>query len=240
MLSVVFVLVLALTGSVLAADTFKIGVVTPDADHGFTGESVAHARAELEAKSKELGFEYKFEVGGEATKQIAALETILEWKPRMSSMLWPLEGQQLKNIAMTIMDSGVKLIIYDRLIDGFKPTAEIMGDNESIGKMMGEYLLKYFDEQLKAGETITYLRFIGDSSTVSIQRSKGMDDVIAASAYKDQFKQIQENYQTDWSNAKAQEQMENWLNTADAKEIESGFVVTHDDEVVDGVRSCSQ
>ena len=165
-LSVVFVLVLALTGSVLAADTFKIGVVTPDADHGFTGESVAHARAELEAKSKELGFEYKFEVGGEAAKQIAALETILEWKPDVI-VLWPLEGQQLKNIAMTIMDSGVKLIIYDRLIDGFKPTAEIMGDNESIGKMMGEYLLKYFDEQLKAGETITYLRFIGDSSTVS-------------------------------------------------------------------------
>ena len=234
-LSVVFVLVLALTGSVLAADTFKIGVVTPDADHGFTGESVAHARAELEAKSKELGFEYKFEVGGEAAKQIAALETILEWKPDVI-VLWPLEGQQLKNIAMTIMDSGVKLIIYDRLIDGFKPTAEIMGDNESIGKMMGEYLLKYFDEQLKVGETITYLRFIGDSSTVSIQRSKGMDDVIAASAYKDQFKQIQENYQTDWSNAKAQEQMENWLNTADPKEIEDlDLIVTHDDEVVDGV-----
>ena len=46
-LSIVLVIVLALTGVVSAADPLKIGVVTPDADHGFTGESVAHARAEL-------------------------------------------------------------------------------------------------------------------------------------------------------------------------------------------------
>ena len=52
--------------------------------------------------------------------------------------------------------------------------AEIMGDNEKIGNMMGEYLLKYFDAQLKAGETLTYLLFIGDSSTVSKQRTGGM------------------------------------------------------------------
>ncbi len=234
-LSIVLVIVLALTGVVSAADPLKIGVVTPDADHGFTGESVAHARAELESLSKELGFEYKFEVGGEAAKQIAALETILEWGPDCI-VLWPLEGEQLKNMAYTIQDAGVKLIIYDRLIEGFKPTAEIMGDNETIGKWMGEYLLKYFAEELKAGETITYLRFIGDSSTVSIQRSGGMDDVIAASEYADKFNQIQADYQTDWSNAKAQEQMENWLNTADAKEIEDlDLIVTHDDEVVDGV-----
>jgi ribose transport system substrate-binding protein len=233
--SIVLVIVLALTGVVSAADPLKIGVVTPDADHGFTGESVAHARAELETLAGELGFEYKFEVGGEAAKQIAALETILEWGPD-AIILWPLEGEQLKNMAYTIQDAGVKLIIYDRLIEGFKPTAEIMGDNETIGKWTGEYLLKYFAEQLKAGETISFLRFIGDSSTVSIQRSGGMDSVIASSEYADKFTQIQADYQTDWSNAKAQEQMENWLNTADAKEIEDlDLIVTHDDEVVDGV-----
>ena len=32
-----------------AAEGIKLGIVTPDADHGFTGESVAHARAEAEA-----------------------------------------------------------------------------------------------------------------------------------------------------------------------------------------------
>ncbi len=233
--SIALVFVLALTGVVSAADPLKIGVVTPDADHGFTGESVAHARAELVALADELGFEYKFEVGGEAAKQIAAIETILEWGPD-AIVLWPLEGEQLKNAAYTITDAGVKLIIYDRLIDGFEPTAEIMGDNETIGEWLGEYLLDYFADELAAGETITYLRFIGDSSTVSIQRSGGMDSVIAASEYADKFVQLQEDYLTNWSNATAQEQMENWLNTADSATIEDlDLIVTHDDEVVDGV-----
>ncbi len=139
-LSIVLVLAMAITGVVSAADSFKIGVVTPDADHGFTGESVAHARAELEKLSKEIGFEYKFEVGGEAAKQIAAIETILEWGPDCI-VLWPLEGEQLKNAATTIMEAGVKLIIYDRLIDGFNRQAEIYGaDNETLVNGLGEDL----------------------------------------------------------------------------------------------------
>lgn len=214
-----------------AAKTVRIGVVTPDADHGFTGESVAHARAELEKLAKERGFQYKFEVGGEADVQIAAIESILQWGPDVI-VLWPLEGGLLKNTAQRVRDAGVGLIVYDRLIDGFKPTAEIMGDNETIGKWMGNYLLKYFAKELKGGETIKYLRFIGDSSTVSIQRSAGMDSVIKDA----NFKQVQADYKTDWSNATAQEQMENWLNTASAAMISDlDLIVTHDDEVVDGI-----
>lgn len=213
----------------------RVGVVTPDADHGFTGESVAHARDELAKLAKERGFEYKFEVGGEADVQIAAIEAILEWKPDVI-VLWPLEGELLRSTAQKIMDSDVSLIVYDRLIEGFKPTAEIMGDNGEIGRLMGEYLLKYFASAVEGGEEISYLRFIGDSSTVSIQRSGSMDDVLKASQYAGQFKQIRDNYQTDWSNATAQEQMENWLNTASAAEIEGlDFIITHDDEIVDGV-----
>jgi len=218
-----------------AGKVIKIGIVTPDADHGFTGESIAHARAELEKLSKERGFEYKFEVGGEAAKQIAAVEAILQWGPDVI-ILWPLEGEQLRNAAQTIIDAGVKLIVYDRLINNFKPAAEIMGDNETIGNWTGKYLLKYFDTELKAGDNLSFLRFIGDSSTVSIQRSSGMDTVIAASPYAKQFTQVQADFLTNWSNATAQEQMENWLATADAKAVEDlDFIVTHDDEVTDGV-----
>lgn len=234
-LSIILVIaVLAITGTAFAAD-FKIGVVTPDADHGFTGESVAHARAELEKQAAELGFEYKFEVGGEAQKQIDAIDTILEWGPDVI-LLWPLEGDQLKNAAYKIMDAGVGLIVYDRLIDGFTPTAEMMGDNVAIGQMMGNYLLNFFGKELEAGETINYLRFIGDSSTVSVQRSGGMDDVIKEAGKTAQFNQVQEDFLTNWSNATAQEQMENWLNTANKEDIEAlRLIVTHDDEVVDGV-----
>lgn len=232
-------LVLILSATAAFAAPIKIGIVTPDADHGFLGESIAHARAEIEAQVAALGadnLEYKFEVGGEAAKQIAAVENILTWGPDVI-VLWPLEGEQLRSTAQTIVDSGVKLVIYDRLIPDFKGmAAEIMGDNETIGKWMGEYLLKYFKDRLDAGEKLQYLQFIGDSSTVSVQRTKGMVDVLNASPYAAQFELVHEPFQTDWSNAKSQEFMENWLNTTDpAKIADVDFICTHDDEIVDGL-----
>lgn len=42
-------LVMVFTATAALGEGIKLGIVTPDADHGFTGESVAHARAEAEA-----------------------------------------------------------------------------------------------------------------------------------------------------------------------------------------------
>ena len=227
-----------LLGSTSAfAEGVKIGIVTPDADHGFTGESVAHARAEAEAlKAAGIISDYMMAVGNEASKQIQGLDEILAWGPS-AVVLWPLEGDQLRNAAQGVVDEKIPLVIYDRLIENFKGmSGEIMGDNVGIGNMMGKYLLNYFAEDLKAGKTITYLLFIGDSSTVSKQRTQGMVDILDASEYKDQFKLLQDGFQTDWSNAKSQEQIENWLNTADKDTIkELDLIVTHDDEIVDGI-----
>ena len=242
LISLVLVLALCLTATFALADGVKLGIVTPDADHGFTGESVAHARAEAEAlKASGAIADFMMGVGGEASKQIQAIDDILNWGADVI-MLWPLEGDQLRNAAQTVLDEDVKLIIYDRLIENFDgKTAEIMGDNEGIGNLMGEYLLKKYAEQLKAGETITYLLFIGDSSTVSKQRTQGMLDIINASEYKDQFVLLQDGFQTDWSNAKSQEFMENWLNTADPAVIaDLDLIVTHDDEIVDGITTVIQ
>lgn len=229
-------LALILTSTAAMADVLKIGVITPDGDHGFTGESIAHARAELEALAAAGEIEFKYGVGGEAAKQSAEIDNILNWGPD-AIMLWPLEGEQLRSSAQTIVDAGVDLIIYDRLIENFEgKAAEIMGDNVGIGNMMGEYLLKYFDAQLKAGETLTYLQFIGDASTVSMQRTQGMVDVINASPYAAQFEIVHEPFQTDWSNTKSMEMMENWLNTTDPAVIKDlDFICTHDDEIVDGL-----
>ena len=211
----------------------KIGVVMPEADHGFTGESIAHARAELEAQAAEKGFEYKIETQGEAADQIAAIENMLASLEPDVIILWPTEGDQLRNAAQTIVDAGVKLVIYDRLIEGFEGmSAEIMGDNETIGQWMGEYLVKYFADD----DQVNYLRFIGDSSTVTSQRSGGMDGAIEEAGQTDKFNQMTSEFVTNWSASTAQEQMENWLNSASADEIASlDLIVTHDDEIVDGV-----
>lgn len=232
-------LTLTLVFSAVSAlgEGIKLGIVTPDADHGFTGESVAHARAEAEAlKAAGVIEDYMMAVGNEASKQIQGIEEILNWGPD-AIMLWPIEGDQMRNAAQTIVDEKIPLIIYDRLIENFTGmAAEIMGDNVKIGNMMGEYLLKYFEEDLKAGKEIKYLLFIGDSSTVSKQRTEGMLDVINATEYKDQFVLLQDGFQTDWSNAKSKELMENWLSTADPATIaDLDLIVTHDDEIIDGL-----
>lgn len=237
LLALVLVLALAMTCVSALADGVKLGIITPDADHGFTGESVAHARAEAEAmKAAGIIEDYMMAVGDEASKQIQGIDNILSWGPSVV-MLWPLEGEQLRNAAQSVVDEGIPIIIYDRLIENFDgKAAEIMGDNVKIGNMMGEYLLKYYADDLAAGKNINYLLFIGDSSTVSGQRTGGMMDVINASEYASQFVLLQDGFQTDWSNAKAKEQFENWLSTADSATIaDLDLIVTHDDEIVDGL-----
>ena len=180
--------------------------------------------------------DYMMAVGSEASIQIQGIDSILSWGPSVV-MLWPLEGEQLRNAAQSVVDEGIPIVIYDRLIENFDgKAAEIMGDNVKIGNMMGEYLLKYYADDLAAGKNINYLLFIGDSSTVSGQRTGGMMDVINASEYASQFVLLQDGFQTDWSNSKAKEQFENWLSTADAATIaDLDLIVTHDDEIVDGI-----
>ena len=154
MMALLLSLMMVLSALSAMAEGVKIGIITPDADHGFTGESVAHARAEAEAlKAAGVIGDYMMGVGGEAAKQIEQLDEILAWGPD-AIVLWPLEGDQLRNAAQRVVDEKIPLVIYDRLIENFKGMAgEIMGDNEGIGNMMGEYLLNFYAEDLLSFRT---------------------------------------------------------------------------------------
>lgn len=208
---------------------FKIGVVMPSGDHGFTGESVAHAKMEADAlMAKYEGLEIVVKDGLEASDQITSIENLLAGKDVDLIMLWPMEGEALRSAAQSILDAGIELVIYDRLIENFGGlVGEIMGDNYGIANLMGEYLNEFYKNE----DNVKYLRFVGDSSTVTSQRSDGMDAVIDK-----KFEQVANTFVTNWSTETAQEQMENWLNSKSVAEIEDlDLIVTHDDEVVDGV-----
>lgn len=210
--------------------TFTIGVVTPSGDHGFTGESVAHVKAEaaqLMAANPNLNI--KVQTGLEASSQITSIENLLAGNKPDLILLWPMEGEALRSAAQTIIDAGVKLVVYDRLITDFKGlSGQIMGDNVSIGGMMGKYVTNYF----AADAQVNYLRFVGDSSTVTSQRNEGFDGVVDAK----KFVQMSNTFVTNWSTETAQNQMTDWLNAKTPAEIESlGLIVTHDDEITDGV-----
>lgn len=219
------------SGSGGSADqSFKMGVVIPSGDHGFTGESVAHAKAEAEKlMADNSGLDITVKDGIDASAQIASIENLLAGGDLDMIMLWPMEGEALRSTAQNIVDAGVKLVVYDRLITDFKGlSGQIMGDNVGIGTMMGDYVTKFY----AADDKVNYLRFVGDSSTVTSQRSSGFDDVVD----KGKFVQVANTFTTDWSSETAQNQMEDWLNSASTDDIANlDLVVTHDDEITDGV-----
>ncbi len=207
----------------------KVALVILSGDHGFTGESVRHAEMEADALMAEnSNVQIVVKSCSEAADQITEIENLIAAGDVDAIMLWPTEGEALRSAAQTVVDAGIKLFVYDRLIEDFDGLeAQMMGDNFSIGKEMGEYLNEYFADM----DQVDYLRFVGDSSTVTSQRSGGMDDVI-----DQKFAQVNETFVTDWSTEKAQEQMENWLNGHSKEEIEAlDLIVTHDDEIVDGL-----
>jgi ribose transport system substrate-binding protein len=205
-----------------------LGVITPAADHGFTAESIRHGEAQVKALAARHGFDYRYLTALESGEQSNHVDTILALKPR-AVVLWPVTGDELRSAAQKIMDAGIPLILYDRFIEGFGPTAEISGDNVAIGEGAGRYFNNYFKDQLARGR-VNYLEFKGDSSTVPLERTNGF-----LSTADKNFNLVQ-SFVTNWSQQTAMEQMENYLNTKSVEEIESIQAVwTHDDEIVFGL-----
>ncbi|MDR3337229.1 MAG: substrate-binding domain-containing protein [Treponema sp.] len=225
-------ILLAAAGAVFAGGQGQskpiLGVVTPAADHGFTGESIRHGEAEVKALAAQYGFDYRYLTASEDGQQNNAVDTLISLKPKVI-VLWPLQGDAQRNAAQKVVDAKIPLIIYDRFIENFRGhAADVSGDNGGIGEAMGRYFAKYF----ASASTVSYLEFLGDSSTVPKERSDGF-----ASTAGGKFRKVQ-SFVTDWSQQKAMEQLETYLNTASAAEIESlQAIYTDDDEEVMGVFS---
>lgn len=206
-----------------------LGIVMPNATHGFLGESIKHAEDAAKTFADEYNLDYKFLTSSESSEQNNQLDSLIN-EDVDAIVLWPHNGDELRSGAQKVMDAGIPLIVYDRLITGFTPTAEVMGDNVTIGQMTGEYFNEYFSTELGAGEEVHILEFKGDNSTVPQQRSDGFLET------KDDNIIVVQQFSTDWQRAKAQEQMETFLNTSSQQDIERiKAVFTHDDEVVLGV-----
>lgn len=223
------VIVFSFTACAQQDDTQVMGIVMPNATHGFTGESIQHAEAAAKELSAEQGFEYMFLTAGEASEQNNHIDTLINEQVDVI-VLWPMNGDELRSAAQKVMDEGIPLVIYDRLITDFTPTVEFMGDNVKIGEMTGEYFNDYFADEIAAGETINILEFKGDLSTVPQQRTDGF-----MATASENFNIIQ-SFTTDWQRDKAMSQMETYLTTSSPEEIASiKAIFTHDDEVVLGV-----
>jgi ribose transport system substrate-binding protein len=205
-----------------------LAVITPSADHGFTAESIQHCEAQVKELAGQYGFSYKFLTAAEAGEQSNHVDTVLAEGPDCV-ILWPITGDELRSAAQSVLDQGIPLIVYDRMIDGID-APWIMGDNDALGEGTGEYFNTYFKDDLAAKDQINILEFKGDASSVPLQRTNGFKKTADA-----KFNVVQE-FDTGWSQQTSMEQMESFLNTKSVEEIEAlDAIFTHDDEIVFGI-----
>lgn len=208
-------------------DKKSIVVMTPNATHGFTGQSVKDAQEGTKELAEEHGMDHKVVTSANANEQASQIEQIVGEKPDIV-VLWP-HDDTLKSAAQAFIDEDIPVVIYDRLLDDFDQISEVMGDNVEIGKQTGLYFNEYFKEEIEDDsiEEIFYVEFKGDNSSVPGQRSDGF-----ASTIDEKFTKLNE-WSTDWQRSNGQSFMEEFMETADFEKLDAIF--THDAEVALGV-----
>lgn len=228
-LVLVLVMVFSIAACAQKSDKKVLAVFMPSADHGFTAESIQQAESELKAQSEAKGFEYILVTSAEVSEQSNAIATVLEGQVD-TVMLWPLDGSPLRNAAQSILDKEIPLVVYDRLIPDFTPTAQMAGDNLGIGKMAAEYFNKFFADQIAAGETVYLLEFQGDTSMAAQERATNFRE------YLDPKIEIVQSFTTMWQRDVGQQQMEQFLSGSTVEDIEKiQGIYTHDDEPMLGI-----
>jgi len=205
-----------------------VAVLTPNATHGFTGDSIRHAHAATAELSDEFDVDFRLVTSAESNEQNNQITQMINEQVDVI-VLWPHNGDEVRSGALSIEEAGIPLVVYNRLIPGFTPTAEVAGDNIGIGELAGEYFNQFFAADLAAGE-VNILEFRGDNSIVPIERNQGFESTMHANM------NIVQSFVTGWQRQVAMEQMETFLNTSSVEQIESiQAIFTHDDEVVLGV-----
>ncbi len=208
--------------------TKTLAVIMPSADHGFLGESIKHAEHSTKLLAEAAGYESIFLISDDIVEQANQIDTVVS-QGVDCVVLWPHNGDELKAAAQTIVDEGIPLIIYDRLITNFDETVELMGDNFTIGEESGRYFNEYFKDELAKGK-VNMLEFKGDNSSVPKQRSDGFWKTADSN-----FVRVND-YVTNWSKDTAQTQLETFLNSSSKAEVESiEAIFNHDADVAFGL-----
>jgi ribose transport system substrate-binding protein len=99
---------------------------------------------------EERGYDYQFLISDDVVQQANQIDTVVSQGVDVV-VLWPHNGDELRSAAQQIVDAGIPLVVYDRLIADFDETAELMGDNVTIGEETGKYFNDYFADELAAG-----------------------------------------------------------------------------------------
>ena len=205
------------------SDDIVLAVCAAGPTHDWTADVMRYAQEELERVEKDNGWKTIFCYSDDIYEQSQMVVDLVK-EGVDCLVLFPMDGASLKTAAISVKQAHIPLVIFDREIPEFAPTATVKGDNWGIGEKTAEYFNNYF----YSGTTV--LELMGDTSTVPFQRTDGYDSTIGPA-----FKKIQIGY-TEWKRDTSRKLFQDWVQEQEQSTLdEVGAIFTHDDEIALGV-----
>jgi ribose transport system substrate-binding protein len=203
--------------------------VMPNATHGFLAAAIQFASEGLKREgAKYPEVETRLLTSADPSEQSNQLDTLINEKVD-TIVLWPHNGDDLRSAAQKVIDSGIKLVVFDRLISDIAPISEVDMDNFAYGAFCAAALNDFFKDRLEKDEKIQILEFRGDNSTASSVRTEGFN------ATKHPNIEIVQSFSTDWQRSRGLEYMETLLANSKREDIEAlDAIFSHDGEPTAG------
>lgn len=168
-----------------AKPSITLAVCVAGPDHEWTEMVMENAQEELREIEERNGWNTVACSAGSSYEQSQQVVDLVN-QDVDCIVLQPVDGASLKTAAITVQKADIPLVIFDREIPEFAPTATVKGDNWGLGESSAVFFNNYFPE----GTTI--LELMGDTSTVPFQRTDGFDHEL-----NDNMTKIQVGY-TEW------------------------------------------
>ncbi|MGV8983291.1 substrate-binding domain-containing protein [Clostridium sp.] len=174
---------------IVKEDKKIIAVSTIGATHGWPVGVLYNAKEEVKKVAEDNNWNYICLVAEDSNEQSRQVINLIKQNVDCIIML-PMDGASLKTAAKAVKDAEISLVIFDREIPDFAPSATVKGDNAGMGVMTARIFNDYFSKGTKV------LEFMGDTSTVPQQRTDGFDDTIHDNFKKEQVGYISDMYPT--------------------------------------------
>ena len=208
-----------------AAAQKQLCFVMPNATHGFLAAAIQFAREGLARVGADYpDIETRLLTSADPSEQSNQLATLIN-EGVDTIVLWPFDGAPLRSAAQSVIDAGIKLVVFDRLIPDIDPISEVDMDNFAYGAFCAVALNNFFKDRLDAGEKIQILELMGDLSTAATHRTDGF------MATKHDNIEIVQSVSTNWQRTVGLEFMESFLTNNSVEDIEAiDAIFSHDGE----------
>jgi ribose transport system substrate-binding protein len=209
------------TGGLFAAETVKIGVSIPTADHGWTGGIVSWAKTAIEDwKQKDPDIEFYLVTAESSAKQVSDIEDLMS-KGIQALVVLAHESAPLTPIVEKVAEKGIFVVSVDRGLTKPVEDVYIAGDNPGLGRVSAEWLAG----KLEGKGDIVVLE--GTPCVINTERVEAFMEVMR----KFPGIRVLDSQPTDWQTAKGLAVMENYLQ----KHRKIDAVWAQDDDVLKGV-----